>query len=125
MRTTEGLSNRSNLQTQNRLDVLDVMLEVIRSLRPVLVILKRADANLEDQLRRAATSTALNLGEANGSQGGNRRARFFTALGSAREVRTALRVAEAYGYIDAKLASELDAQVDRVIAMTWRLTQSR
>jgi four helix bundle protein len=43
----------------------------------------KKDANLADQLRRAASSVPLNLHEGAYSQGGNVRARFHNALGSA------------------------------------------
>ena len=86
----------------------------------VAVVVARRDASLADQMRRAMASVALNISEANGSQGGNRNARFFDALGSAREVRTALNVAVAFGYV-----REIDAQLvdrlDHVCATLWRL----
>ncbi len=96
-------------------------LEVITLLRPVVEGIARRDAGLADQARRALNSVALNAGEGSGSQGRNGRARYFTALGSAREVRTAIRVAHAWGYvapIDAVAADRLD----HVIAILWRLT---
>ncbi|AKF07857.1 hypothetical protein DB32_005006 [Sandaracinus amylolyticus] len=48
--------------------------------------------------------------------------RLRTALGSAREVDVALRVAEAFGYVDtldAKLMNRLDA----LCAVLWKLTR--
>jgi len=43
-------------------------------------------------MRRAMASVALSISEGCGSQGENRNARYFNALGSAREVGTALEV---------------------------------
>ncbi len=71
----------------------------------------RKDAALADQLRRAMASVALNISEGSGSQGKNRNARYFNALGNAREVGTALEVAVAFGYVgsvDAALVRNLD-----------------
>jgi len=53
-------------------------------------VVARRDAALADQLRRAMASVALNISEGSGSQGKNQNARYFNALGSAREVGTAL-----------------------------------
>ena len=71
----------------------------------------RRDVSLADQLRRAMASVVLNISEGSGSQGRNRNARYFNALGSAREVGAALQVARAFGYIehvDAALLAKLD-----------------
>ena len=48
---------------------------------------------------------------------------FRIAAGSAAEVRAALEVALAWGCIDA--APEAEAELDRVLAMVWRLTHRR
>jgi four helix bundle protein len=54
---------------------------------PIVIELKRKDRALADQLRRAASSVALDLAEGELSDPGNQRARFFTAAGSAAEWR--------------------------------------
>jgi len=43
--------------------------------------------------------------------------------GSADEVRAALRVAEAFGYLEPAAIEEPLQLVDRVLAMLWRLTR--
>ena len=96
------------------------MLESIAHLRPLAERIRRLDRSLADQLRRAASSAALNLSEADGSDPGNRRARLHTALGSLSETRTALRVAAAWGYLDGEQVEAADARLDRVTAMGWR-----
>ena len=74
---------------------------------------------MAEQIRRAASSTALNLGEAEGSVGGNRLTRLRSAAGSNTEVRTALRVAVAWGYVDAGAVDAIDAWLDRIAAILY------
>jgi len=74
------------------------------------------------QLRRAAASVPLNLGE------GRRRCRkdrihlWRVAAGSAGEVLAGLRTAEAFGYLTPVSAAPALGLCDRVLAMLWRLT---
>jgi four helix bundle protein len=107
------------------LRVHQVALEAVSALRPLMPLIQRRDRSLAPQLTRAASSIVLNIGEAEYSDPGNRRARFHSAAGSANETRSALQVALAWGYIcdsQARPAAEL---LDRVLAMLWRLTRGR
>jgi hypothetical protein len=72
------------------LQVATVSIELIHLLRPLAERIRRRDHSLADQLVRAASSIALNVAEADRSQGGNVLARFHSAAGSASETRTAL-----------------------------------
>ena len=76
----------------------------------MLAVLRRKDRSLEDQLRRAITSVALNLAEGYGSRDGNKKLRYQTAPGSLDESRMALRVAVAFGYVNS-LDPVLDKQL--------------
>ena len=96
--------------------------EMIEALQPLVVRIKRHDKSLADQLGRAASSVALNLAESNYSDPGNRRARLFTAAGSANETRAALRVAVGWRYIPAPEAASAQALLDRIIRILWKLT---
>jgi four helix bundle protein len=98
-------------------------IELIEKLRPVVSVIKRHDRSLADQLTRAASSVALNIAESNYSDPGNRKARLFTAAGSANESRAALHVAVAWGYCAAEVAAGPLQLLDRVIAMLWKLTR--
>ncbi|MBE7448144.1 MAG: four helix bundle protein [Kofleriaceae bacterium] len=70
---------------------------------------------LADQLERAATSVALSLAEAGGARGRGDRVRVLRiAAGEAREVRAALAVASAWGYLDAAEVAPADAVADRL-----------
>ena len=101
--------------------VLEMTIEAIELLAPVVERIRRHDRDLGDQLRRALTSVALNAAEGNRSQGGNRVARFSTAAGSNAESRAALRVAVAWGYVGAHEIAAGETLLDRVAAMLHRL----
>ena len=102
------------------LEMYEVSLSIIRKLRVVVGSIERFDADLARQLRRASSSVALNLAEGSGSQGRNRNARYFNALGSARETRACLQVAIAFGYVEA-IDDTLADEIERVIATLIRL----
>ena len=103
--------------------VYGAALGLVSALRPVLGQLKKEDRALSDQLRRAASSVALNIAEGNRRAGQDRLQFFRIAAGSAAEVRAALEVARAWGMLGAAPAAE--SELDRVLAMLWRLTHRR
>jgi four helix bundle protein len=98
------------------LRIYTVILEVLRRLRPVITEIEMHDRDLGRQLRRAATSMALNTGEGSGSSGGTRRERYRNALGSARETGACLDAALALGYVGAVDGALLDG-LDHVQAV--------
>jgi four helix bundle protein len=102
------------------LRIYEVSLSVIRRLRVVLGAIERHDADLAKQLRRAASSVTLNVAEGSSSQGRNRKARYYNALGSAKELRACLHVAVAAGYLEV-LDDALVDENERVIATLIRL----
>ena len=103
--------------------VYGAALGLVAGLRPVLDGLMKSDRALADQLRRAASSVVLNIAEGNRRTGKDRLHFFRIAAGSAAEVRAALDVARAWGMIGAAPAAEAD--LDRVLAMLWKLTHPR
>ena len=107
------------------LQVLDVSLDAVRALRPLVVVVQRHDRDLASQLRRAASSIVLNVAEGNRSQGANARVRFFTAAGSTSETRAALKLAVAWGYTSVELATESEALLDRTAGMLHGLVHRR
>ena len=106
-------------------DVLEVAIEAIGEMRLIVGRIRQRDRDLGEQIRRAMSSVALNLGEASGTHGGHRAERFSTASGSCVEVRTGLRVAAAWGYVAREDVAAVDAQLDRVAAMLYRLGARR
>ena len=103
--------------------VLDQSIDLIHALRGVVLRLDRTDRDLAKQLRRAATSIALNLGESQGRAGKDRVHFVRVALGSAEEVRTALRVAVAWGHVQSAQAQPCLAHLDGVVAVLFKLTR--
>ena len=104
------------------LKVAEVAHSVITDLRPLLPRIKRMDRALADQLLRAANSMVLNIGEAEYSDAGTRRARFFSAAGSTNETRTALRLAAAWGYVTGQQLEAPLRRLGEVQAMLWKLS---
>src|SRR5437763_12577203 len=105
--------------------VLEVAIELAAALREPLLRLERHDRELSDQARRATTSVALCIGEGQRRQGRDRLHLFRVASGSAAEVKTALRLAVAWGYLDKDTLGNPLALLDRVGAMLWRLAPAR
>ena len=101
---------------------LEVALEVVEGLSPVVGRIEVRDRALADQIRRAATSVALNLAEGAERRGRDRTHAFRVASGSAAEVRAALRVAVAWGYTSAASLEAVRARLDRLGGLLYGLT---
>jgi four helix bundle protein len=105
-----------------KLRILDVALESLKLLRPVLLRIRREDPGLHRQLKDALNSVVLNLAEGEYSDPGTRKARFHTACGSANEARGGVLAAQAWGYVGAAQCEPGLARLDRVVAILWKLT---
>ncbi len=103
-------------------EALEVSLKAVRSLREPVRTIRTRDPKLADQLRRAASSIALNLSEGRRRMGKDRRYHWSVAAGSAEEAHTCLRVAEAWGDVKRSEIKEALQLLDRLLAMLWRLT---
>lgn len=106
-----------------KFQVYEVALELVSALRPSVDALARRDRDLADQVRRAGSSVVLNIAEGARRWGKDRLHFYRIAAGSAAEMRVALQVARAWEFLESN--SEVEALLDRVLAMLWRLTQAR
>ena len=75
------------------LKIYDVVLELVRSVAPLLAVLRAHSAELGNQCERALISIPLNTAEGSYSRGRNKCARYHNALGSVREVLACLETA--------------------------------
>jgi four helix bundle protein len=98
-------------------------IQFIEALVPLMPRIKARDKHLEDQLRRAASSIGLNCAEAFLSDPGNKRARLFTAAGSAAEARHALRQAVAWRLVKPAEAAPALALANRIVAILRNMTR--
>jgi four helix bundle protein len=103
-------------------EAFEISLQLISALRTPIERLQHHDSSLANQLRRAASSVSLNLSEGRRRIGKDRLHLWRIAAGSADEVRAALRVAQAWGFVEQELLGEPLALLDRVLAMLWRMT---
>ena len=97
------------------LRIYEVVLEVVREMRPHVEAIERRDSDLARQMRRALTSVPLNVAEGSQSRGKNRGARYQTAIGSMTETVACLQTADALGYIK-PVDTALLAKTNHVIA---------
>ncbi len=104
------------------LRIYPFILETLKMIAPLLRQIEKRDFDLAKQLRRAASSIALNTAEAVGVRGGNERLRFLTALGSTQEVRACLDVAETFDYVET-INDLLRDRLDRIAATLYRLSR--
>ncbi len=102
------------------LRIYPVALEMARGAGEVAVAIERRDSDLARQMRRAMCSVVLNIAEGMSNTQGHKRQRYQTALGSAREVKASVDVAQAMGYIG-KIDERLVDKMDHVIATLGRL----
>ncbi len=103
-------------------EAFEVAIKLVAALRAPIAAIAAMDTDLARQLRRAASSVPLNIGEGNQRRGGDRVHHFRIAAGSAAETAAALRVAQAWGYAGVESLDAALALCDRVRAMLWRLT---
>jgi four helix bundle protein len=82
--------------------------------------IERHDADLARQCRRALASAPLNVAEGCYSRGGNRTARYHTALGSLREVFACLEFAAVVGFLP-EVDDALRARFDHVLGTLVKL----
>jgi len=102
---------------------LQIALELIKALRPVIDKVGRSSKKEAEQMQDAANSIARNLAEGRRRRGKDRRYHWDVAAGSADEVRTSMLISLANGWLTEQDVEDAMALDDRVLAMTWRLTR--
>ena len=103
--------------------VSELSIQLVEALVPLMPRIKQRDKSLADQLARAASSISLNCGEAEFSDPGNKRARLFTAAGSAGQTRNALRLAVAWRIVRPTESEHALRLLSRILAILWRMTR--
>ncbi len=111
------------MHSPSRQLLLDCVLQLVESARPLVEATAKRDRDLAAQVRRALSSVGLNVAEAIGNSAGNSRLRFQSALGSLYEARAGLRIAAAWGYIPANSCAEVVAGSDRLGARLYGLAR--
>ena len=106
-----------------RQDILDFALHTVSLLRPIVGAVGRQDRGLAIQLRQSASSVSLNLAEGFGTQKGNERLRFETALGSIYETENNVRLSVAWGFVSAEETAEALAALHRLGGRVYGLTR--
>ncbi|HEY3119734.1 MAG TPA: four helix bundle protein [Vicinamibacteria bacterium] len=99
----------------------ELALEIGARLRPVVQAVRRHDADLADQIYRAAKSLVLNVAEGGRRGGKDRGYHFRIAAGSTAELAAGIRFAVDWGFCASP--SELCVLIDRELAMLWKLDE--
>jgi four helix bundle protein len=105
-----------------RFDALELAIQLISHLRPLVERLRSKNADAARQIRRAADSVPNHLAEGRKRLGRDRVHHWSIAAGSADDVRTALRVPVAWGDPGEAEVREALQVLDRLMGICWRLT---
>jgi four helix bundle protein len=99
-----------------------IALDLIRALRPVVVQLRAFSPEAADQIERAASSIVYNLAEGSRRSGRDPKRFYAMAHGSAGEIRGALDVADAWGWLvdSAQARAILDRELGLLFGLTRR-----
>ena len=118
------LSLEGGMNTPFRFQVLEHVTALISLARPLVEAIHRADRDLASQIRRALSSTGLNIAEAFGNDAGHARLRFRTARGSLYEAEAGIRIAIAWAHITEEQARATLASMDSLGARVYGLSKS-
>ena len=101
--------------------VYDLTLQLLKELKPLIEQVRRHSPSLADQMERAGQSTFLNLAESRSARGKNEAAKLQLALTECREVRAALQLSVAWGYLGEAASAGADDKLDQIAAILWVL----
>jgi four helix bundle protein len=105
--------------------IYPVMIAMVKAVHALSRKVQKFDPDLARQMKRSSSSVPLNAVEGWHAYGGNRVARFTTAMTEARETIAQLDVAVACGYL---VLTEVEAELDRldhIAAVMWKLCRPR
>jgi len=98
-------------------------IECIRLVKPLVALIAKHDANLADQLTRAASSVPLHVREGAKRSGRDPARLYRYAAGSAGESLACLDVALAWGWLAPAQCAAARAAFDRELALLHGLTK--
>jgi four helix bundle protein len=105
--------------------IYPVMIAMAKAVAALSRKVQQHDPDLARQMRKSSSSVPLNAVEGWHAYGGNRVARFTTAMTEAKETIAALDVSVACGYLRlAEVEAELD-RLDHIAAVMWKLSRTR
>ena len=104
------------------LRVYENSLNVVRLVRSSVGLIGRQDPDLANQLKRAVSSVVLNIAEGSYSRGRNREKHYAIALGSAKETKACLEVAQAFEYIGS-VDTQIERELHSICAVLYRLSR--
>lgn len=116
------MAENANLEALMDLAIYGFVLETVAVMRLELEVLRRRSSALGDQMERAMTSVPLNVSEGAYAQGKNKRARYYTALGSARETLACVETGVALGYLPG-VREEVRVRMNRILGTLTRLAR--
>ncbi len=105
--------------------VLEMAIALAGQLRGPLEAVRRKDRSLEDQIRRAVSSVALNLAESTGREGADRVRFIRIAAGSLCECRAGLEVAQAWAFVTPRDLAGALALAAHIEAILYKLAPRR
>lgn len=105
----------------HNLDVYRCALQLYRVVGRIVAQFPRGQAELRDQMKRAARSIPFNIGEGVGKRGNARAAAYQVALGEDKELIVALDCVEIDGLAQTVDITDAQLLADRVAAMLTKL----
>ena len=105
-----------------KFEAFEMAMVVLERLEKIEPKIRKRRKSLADQIARSSEGIPLCLAEGNVRTGLDKPDLFRRALGSAKELTAGLMVAKMRRYISEDEFAWVDEPLDRVRAMTWRLT---